>query len=287
MSRVPSISSSLTIGPLSQEEYDRFSQAIYKLARINLGPHKKELVTARLSKRLRALGLRSFSDYYEFINSSAGREELTNFVDAISTNHTFFFREVLHFEFMASTVVPDHVKDAGRRPLRVWSAACSSGEEPYSIAITLAETLPASAHESFEVVATDISTRVLAKAQQGIYPANRLQSMPPEVLKRYFLRQPQPGDDPLFQARPQLRQRLKFVHLNLFANYPWREPFDVVFLRNVMIYFDRETQSDLIQRILPWIRPGGYLITGQSESLGHNIKALKVIRPSIHQKSHG
>ncbi|MDP0499638.1 MAG: protein-glutamate O-methyltransferase [Verrucomicrobiota bacterium JB022] len=287
MARQPAVTSSFSIGPLSQEEYDRFSEAIYRLARINLGPHKKELVTARLSKRLRALGMTRFSDYYNFITSKAGSEELTNFVDAISTNHTFFFREVLHFEFMASQVVPEHIKHHGRRPLRVWSAACSSGEEPYSIAITLAETLPMGSHENFEVIATDISTKVLNKAKEGIYPASRLQSMPLEVIKRYFTPSRGRDEEPHFQARPQLRQRIQFQHLNLFSNYPWREPFDMVFLRNVMIYFDRDTQVDLIQRILPWIRPGGYLITGQSESLGHSVQALKVLRPSIHQKTHG
>lgn len=278
--------SPFAIGPLTEEEYNRFSDAIYKLARINLGPHKKELVTARLSKRLRALGMQRFSDYYAYITSAAGKEELTNFIDAISTNHTYFFREVIHFEFLASDVVPHYLKNPPRRNLRVWSAACSSGEEPYSIAITLAETLPVGGRQPFDVFATDISTKVLGKATEGIYGASRLSSMPPEVIQRYFTKVGAKDEEVLYQARPALKQHIHFTHQNLFAPYPWHEPFDVVFLRNVMIYFDRETQVDLVNRILPLIRPGGYLITGQSESLGHQMKSLKIIRPSIHQKIH-
>ncbi len=268
-------------GPMiSEKEYEFIRQLVYQHSRINLGPNKKELVMARLSKRLRACNLPSFKAYCDYLQSPSGEEELGNLIDAISTNHTFFFRENVHFEFLVNTVLPELAKTS--QQFRVWSAASSSGEEPYSIAISLAESL--GLNNRWHVECSDISSKVLQKASDGIFAEDRVSKMPQNLLKTYF-QKGQGRWEGYYRVKPQLRQNLTFQLLNLMdPSFPFREPFQVIFCRNVMIYFDRPTQEDLVNRLARYIVPGGYLMIGHAESLTGIKHPLKMIKPAIYKK---
>jgi len=272
---------------LSDQEYERIRKLVYEYSRIDLGPNKRELVTARLGKRLRATKIESFAAYIAFLDSRAGGDELTHLIDAISTNHTFFFREIKHFEFMEQTVLPWAMAEGnrmGKKQLRVWSAASSSGEEPYSIAIHLADFFRHNPGWTYKIDATDISTKILAQAREAIYPEDRLREVRPEWMKTYFQR----GIDEwagYFRVREEVRKTVHFTHLNLLQpKYPFTEPFQLVWCRNVMIYFDRPTQEQLVAKLSEMLVPGGYLFIGHSESLTGIQHGLKAIRPAIYQK---
>lgn len=269
-------------------DYQFIRDIVYRHSRINLGPDKQELVGARLGKRLRATGRATVEDYCEMLRGPTGEDELGNLIDVISTNHTYFFREEGHFEALRDIILPDLVKRRERErwpALRVWSAACSSGEEPYSIAMALDEYF--AAHPcawNRQIEATDISTRILAKAQAAIYPAETVSRMGPAKTKAYF----QTGygeQEGYFRVRPALRAQVKFHHLNLLEGKPpFTEPMQVIFCRNVMIYFDRATQDELVKRLKDWLVPGGYLLVGHSESLTGIPHGLTMIRPATYQK---
>jgi chemotaxis protein methyltransferase CheR len=271
---------------LANEEYQFLRQLIYDRSRINLGEDKRVLVATRLSKRLRELGLASFAMYIALLRSPAGAEELPLLIDCISTNHTHFFREEKHFDFLRDRFLPDWRANPAARgsTLRVWSAASSTGEEPYSVAIHLAEHLAQPGRGAWKIDATDISTRVLARARQGIYEGERLSGVNPELVRRYF--QKGVGEwDGQFRVRPELRNCVNFHHLNLLAPpYPFQQPFHVILCRNVMIYFDRPTQTDLVAHLTDWLAPGGYLLVGHSESLGNIKHSLKPVQPAIYFK---
>lgn len=269
---------------LSSEEYTALADLVYDRSRIKLGPNKRELVVARLGKRLRATGIPSFAEYIQFVRSSAGAKEMTFLIDAISTNHTFFMREEAHFQFLTQTAIPQFTKSGGGT-FRVWSAASSTGEEAYSTAITLQNALGSHPGWDWRIEGTDISTNVLAKASQGIFAAERFKQVPSEWVARYF--QKGTGEfEGYFRARDEIRRRLNFQHCNLLSGtLPHREPFQVIFCRNVMIYFDRETQAELVARLTPLIVPGGYLFIGHAESLTGVPHKLKLIRPAIFQRS--
>lgn len=268
-------------------DYQFIREIVYSHSRINLGPDKQELVSARLGKRLRATGRATISDYCDLLRTPAGAEELGNLIDVISTNHTYFFREEGHFEALRDIILPDLIRrrerDAGST-LRVWSAACSSGEEPYSIAMALEEYF--AAHPPAwqrQIEATDISTRILAKAQAAIYPAETVSRMGTAMVKAYF----QTGyaeQAGMYRVKPALRSMVHFRHLNLLEGaLPFNEPFQIIFCRNVMIYFDRATQEELVQRLKSKLVPGGYLMVGHSESLTGINHGLKMIRPATYQ----
>jgi len=217
---------------------------------------------------------RVFVEYYE--------EELTHMVDALTTNYTQFLREKDHFEFLVGTALPGAVK--GRKRFNVWSAACATGEEPYSIAFYLNEYFPTVGAWDWNVHATDISTKALDKARQAVYPQDRLSSLPQEWWRKYFQKGLREWDGH-YRVKPQLRERIHFRQINLLGNYTFPEPFEVIFCRNVMIYFDRPTQEQLVQRLAQFLIPGGYLLIGHSESLnGLNI-GLRCLKPSIYQKA--
>lgn len=274
------------LSALSDQDYKFLVELIYERSRIHLGPEKRELVTSRLGKRLRHHGLTCYGDYCQMLRSPGGDEELTHLIDAISTNHTFFFREARHFEHLNQTLLPSFTRECSGSTFRCWSAASSTGEEPYSIAISLQEYFSKPGCSSpWTLDASDISTKVLAKAKEGIYPSERLQEVSPELLRKYFLAGK--GDYAgLFQVKPELRTKVRFHHLNLFSRtYPFTEPFHLIFCRNVMIYFDRQTQEQLVARLHDLIVPGGYLYTGHSESLTGIRHRFKMIRPAIYQRS--
>ena len=269
---------------MRDSEFDFIRQIVYERSRINLGPDKRQLVSARLGKRLRAMQLSTISDYCAVLRGPAAEQELGNLIDEISTNHTFFFREQAHFDFLREKAVPDLQRRAAAERwsrLNFWSAACSSGEEPYSLAITLAECC---ATPAWQIEATDISRRVLAKASAGIYADETVGKLPSATLRTYFQRGfgPQEGNH---RVKATLRERVRFHYLNLLEGEPpFRDPFHAIFCRNVMIYFDRQTQEELVGRLVRRLVPGGYLFVGHSESLTHLQHGLKVLRPAVYQK---
>ncbi len=267
-------------------DYEFIRQLVYQHSRINLGPDKVELVCSRLRKRLRSLNLDGFRPYIEFLRSPAGEEEMTDLLDVITTNVTDFFREATQFDFMRDVALPAWAKVKGRKAgdvFRVWSAACSSGEEPYTLAITLAEFFREHPQYRWEISASDLSTKMLDRAHQGIYRLERIRLPQPEWLRRYFQRGTGPQEG-FARVKTELRQNINFLHLNLMQNpYPFHERFQLIFCRNVMIYFDRKTQEQLVPRLRSQMDPTGYLFVGHSESLIGIDPALKVVRPSIYR----
>ncbi|MFO1511413.1 MAG: protein-glutamate O-methyltransferase CheR [Verrucomicrobiota bacterium] len=271
---------------ISGEAYQLIAEKVYEHSRIRLGPDKQALVAGRLGKRLRQLGLDSFEAYCEFLEGQRGAQEIGPLVDLISTNHTHFFREIQHVDFLRDNILKEVVPKLVMRgeTFRFWSAACSSGEEPYTVAIVLAE--HARTHGSFpwQVEASDISSRVLEAAQRGIYPAERVKLPQPDLLPRYF-QKGTGANAGFYRVKDSLKQNMKFHRLNLLqANYPVAPIQHVVFCRNVMIYFDTATQQELVSKLTNQLAPGGFFVVGHSESLlgvKHNLKTLK---PGIYQK---
>ena len=267
-------------------DYEYIRQLVYHHSRINLGPDKAELVSSRVQKRLRALGLKSIEAYCEYLRSTGGEVEMTELLDSISTNVTDFFRESKHFEFLEKVVLADWVKGVQKSSagvFRVWSAACSSGEEPYTIAITMSEFFRQFPGYQWRVAASDLSTRVLERARYGIYQAQRVKLPVKEWLARYF----QKGvgaSEGYFRVKKELRSHVLFRHLNLFHwPYPFHEKLNAIFCRNVMIYFDRETQDQLVAHLADLLAPGGYLFVGHSESLIGLAHNLRCVRASIYR----
>jgi chemotaxis protein methyltransferase CheR len=267
------------IGP---DEYELIRRTVYDHSRINLGAEKKSLVAARVTKRLRALNLPAFDIYCEYLKSSKGKHEIAFLVEAISTNHTYFFREKGHFDFLRETIVPQWRARAVNR-IRIWSAACSSGEEPYSIAIVLAETLGFKI--DWRIHASDISMRMLDVGRKAIYSADRLSHVPADFHRRCFQRGVG-GSEGFFRVREELRKRVDFAQLNLLQPaYPFATEFDLIFLRNAMIYFDRDTQQTLVEKITPHLLRGGHLMIGHTENLTGLRHSLASVEPSIYQRA--
>ena len=262
---------------LEDREFTQFQSWLYGAAGIHLSPMKKALVAGRLFKRLQFHELESYGAYFKMIMGKENPDELQFALDLLTTNETYFFREPKHFEFLRERVLP--FASPGKT-FRVWSAASSSGEEPYSLAMTLAEHLRST---PWEVIGSDISTQVLAKARNGHYPMERANRLPQPLLSRYCLK----GigrQEGTFLIDKTLRHRVSFVQVNLIENLPKLGEFDVIFLRNVMIYFDQETKRKVVSRLLPFLRRGGYFMISHSESLNGVSDAFKLVAPSIYQK---
>jgi chemotaxis protein methyltransferase CheR len=276
------VKSLLESATLSDSQFAEISTLVKDQCGINLHDGKKELVKARLSKRLRALGLTRFHDYLALVQADPTGNELVAMLDALSTNLTRFFREPDHFVHLEKKVA-ERVA-AGPRRLRVWSAGCSSGEEPYSIAMTLAERIRDWDRWDIAILATDLSTAVLDRAARGQYDAERAASVPPALRQRYFDAE---GDrhSQTYRIADRLRQKVRFARLNLMGSWPMRGPFDVIFCRNVMIYFDKPTQSRLVGRFHEMLAPGGTLFVGHSESLAGVSHSFTYVQPTIYQKT--
>ncbi len=272
--------------PITDSEYKFICDLVYEQSRIKLGDNKRELVMARLSKRLRKLGLKSYGDYCKMVKTPKGQEELGDLIDAISTNHTFFFREKGHFDYLRDIVLPKFAPREKPNPkINIWSAACSSGEEPYSIALLLAEYYGIhNTSAQWNIDCTDISTKVLKKAAEGIFPSERLEQVPAAMVEKYF--QAGYGQwEGHYRVRDEIKRHMTFQRLNLLGGrYPFKEPYDVIFCRNVMIYFDKPTQAELVEKFFPLIRAGGYLFIGHAESLTGTNHRYKTIKPAIYQK---
>lgn len=266
---------------ITAEEFQRFRTLVYDESGISLGDQKQTLVASRLSKRLRELGLATFTEYYQTVTEDQTREEFTRMLDLISTNKTDFFREPKHFDFLRERILPE--LESTKR-IRIWSSACSTGEEPYTIAMTLFEGVRNPEQWEFQILASDLSTRVLAKATSGVYDGDRFRNVPPDILKQHFLRG-RGGSAGQFKVKPHLAGAIRFRRLNLMdAQFPIKSPLDLIFCRNVMIYFDRPTQETLVNKFHRYLRPGGYLFIGHSESLQWVKHPFKSLAPTIYQK---
>jgi chemotaxis protein methyltransferase CheR len=266
-------------------DFEKIRRLIYEKCGINLHEGKKELVSARLGKRLREGNFPSFAEYYRHVISDKGADELVQMMDSISTNLTYFFREDSHFHRL-SAILPAMAKMAAARKvspkLRIWSAACSTGEEPYSLAITVHECLN-KALVDVKILATDISTSVLETAASGVYPEEKLKNVPSSALRKYFQRGTGKWEG-YCRVKKELQDVVHFKRFNLMEAPPEGVYFDIIFCCNVMIYFDKSTQEALVNRIYQCLLNGGYLFVGHSESLTGLNHLFKYIEPSIYRK---
>jgi len=262
---------------ISDAEFSRFQRFIYEAAGITLSPAKKALVCGRLSKRLHVHRLSSYGDYFELLSGGKSPVEVQTAVDLLTTNETYFFREPKHFDMLRqlATAVPGRAE-----PFRVWSAASSTGEECYSIAMVLADCLGGAA---WDVVGSDISTRVLQRARSAHYPLERTRHIPPAYLRRYCLKGSGPYEGTLLVER-ELRSRVSFAQVNLNGELPRLGNFDVIFLRNVLIYFNGDTKRQVVARVLSLLKPGGHFCIGHSETLNDISTAVRQVAPAIYRK---
>ncbi|MBK1721343.1 CheR family methyltransferase [Thiocystis violacea] len=262
--------------PLEEAEFERFRRFIHERAGISLAPHKRQMVSARLQRRLRHLGLRSFGQYLDHISEPGHDRERQHLVDLLTTNETYFYRESAHFDFLAQQVLPGY----RGRPMRVWSAACASGEEVYTLAMVMAEILGAG---EWSILGTDISSRVLDQARRALYPMERAKHLPKAWLGKYCLKgvRSQAGN---LLIDPRLKARVRLAQHNLMQPLAQRQSFDLVFLRNVLIYFDLATKQQVIDALIGSIEPGGHLVISHVESLQGIATDLQVVSPSIFRK---
>jgi chemotaxis protein methyltransferase CheR len=273
---------------LSERYFDYFSQFIHSRVGIRLPREKKIMLEVRLQKRMRALGIHSFKRYAEFVFSPEGmKTELPQMIDAITTNKTDFFREPGHFTFLTDVVLPSMLREgAGRNPRKYnfWSAGCSSGEEPYTLGMVLEEFAASAGEFAYSIIATDICNKVLEKARKGIYDSDRIEPIPLELRKKYLLRS-KDRDADLVRMVPQIRQNVSFRRLNFMDDdFGITEAVDVIFCRNVMIYFDRPTQERVIRKFCDHLQPGGFLFIGHSESLTGMDTPLLQVASTIYRK---
>ncbi len=263
-------------------DFDFIINLVYERSRIRLHDGKQQLIRARLGKRMRHHGFELLSQYCDYLRRTGNEEELTHMVDALTTNYTQFLREKDHFEFLVQTAIPGLV--GSRKRFNIWSAPCATGEEPYSIAFYLSEHFPLLAGWDWRIFATDVSTKALNTAQNAIYQEDRLSSLPPEWWRKYF-QKGQRDYDGCYRVKQPIIDRVQFRNINLLGNYTLQEQFEVIFCRNMMIYFDRPTQEQLVNRLTQFLIPGGYLLIGHSESLNGLDIGLRCLKPSIYQKA--
>lgn len=269
---------------LRTADFRKMSALLYEKSGILLQPVKMNLLEARIRKRLRALGLPSFQAYSDFLFTQEGQDqELENFINVLTTNKTDFMREFAHFEFLTEEVLPRLLRK--RKRLSFWSAACSKGAEPYTLAMVLEEYLRMNPQCGlcYQILATDISTKVLNEAVQAVYDEDDIEPIPMDWRKRYILRGRSNYRGQVRMA-PVLRDKIQFRHLNLMEAFDNRSQHDVIFCRNVTIYFDRETQNRLVRKFLNIMQPDGYLIMGHSESLDIQANPIKACAPSVYQR---
>ncbi|MBN2643965.1 MAG: protein-glutamate O-methyltransferase [Desulfuromonadaceae bacterium] len=270
---------------IGKADFERLSSFIYDRLGICLNASKKTMLEGRLSKRLRALGHDSVGDYCEFLFSNEGQNhELVHLFDAVTTNKTDFFREPSHFDFLTSKILPAWQQHSFNRPFYLWSAGCSSGEEPYTLAMVLDDYAKKSCGQrfDFEIIATDISTKVLDHAKKAIYHHDRVVPVP-EVLRRRYLLRSKDRSNPLVRIAPEIRKKVRFGRLNFMDDqFSLPHTMDVIFCRNVIIYFDNKTQEILMNKFCRHLRPGGNLFLGHSESLQGYQVPLQQISPTVY-----
>ena len=264
------------VTPLAPAEFEQIRQLAYRTFGLDLKQGKEELVSARLRRLVRAGGHRSFQHYYRSIVEDRTGESLVAMIDALATNHTSFFREADHFYFLREEVLP---KLAGRDTLEIWTAACSTGEEVWTLAMVLNE---AAGSLKVKIHASDISNKALAVAQAATYARERCSEIPPQWLGRYFKPEKPPSTN--YAVSPPLRAQAVFRRINLVQPYSWPRGFPVIFCRNVMIYFDRETQEKVVRQMSEYLEPGGYLFIGHAESLTRIEHKLEYVKPAVYRK---
>jgi len=271
-------------GPtLSDAEFFRFCQLIHRHAGIHLTAQKKELVRTRLVKILRVRSLKSFQEYYELVLADKSGAELASLLDAISTNLTAFGREPGHFQYLAQEILPGWNQDRGSLRKNLWSAGCSTGEEPYTLAMILLDAFPQMDLSGVTVYASDLNTQVLSQAEQGIYAHSRVTPLPVEWRRRFFQKGVRDKEG-YVRVKPEVRRLVQFFRFNLMEPFPFREEMDIIFCRNVMIYFEKKTQTELVEKFFRTLRPGGYLFIGHSESLCNHQHLFKYVKPAIYRK---
>jgi chemotaxis protein methyltransferase CheR len=264
------------VTPITQYEFLLFKELLYNEIGIHITPEKKSRIESRLVNRLLYHGFSTYFEYYQFVRNDAGGEEMQMMIDLLTTNETFFFRESAHFDFLCETIIPLY----RNQPLRVWSAACSTGEEAYSLGMVLDDR-----HEgaNWELMGSDISERVLKKASKGHYQMLRYEGIPESYLKKYCLRGTGQQDGTLLVNKT-LRDKIQFCQVNLNAQLMTLGIFDVIFLRNVLIYFSYEKKAEIVKRVVSQLSPGGYLIISHTETLQGIDAGLRMVRPSIYRK---
>ncbi|MCG6552292.1 MAG: protein-glutamate O-methyltransferase [Candidatus Magnetominusculus sp. LBB02] len=274
---------------LNDKEFRRLSEFVESEVGIKMPPAKKTMLESRLQRRLRTLGISSFAEYADYVFSPKGAEtELIHMIDAVTTNKTDFFREPAHFDYLTKHALPHLTSTTGagiKRPFMLWSAGCSTGEEPYTLTMVLSEfsELSTGGRFSFNIIATDISTKVLNKAKEAIYEEPKIEPVPMPLRKKYLLR----GKDrtnPCVRIVPELRRTVIFRRLNFMDDdFGFRETMDVIFCRNVVIYFDKQTQERLLGKFAKYLQPDGYLFMGHSESIGGLNVPFKQVAPTVYK----
>ncbi|HUO31535.1 MAG TPA: protein-glutamate O-methyltransferase CheR [Bryobacteraceae bacterium] len=268
---------------LKPQEFESIRRLAYEKFGLDLRKGKEELVAARLGKRMREGGFDSFEQYYQHVVSDPSGEALIGMIDSLATNHTSFLREAQHFDFLRQSVLPA-LRERPRAEF--WSAACSTGEEPYTLAFMLCDAWGIDAFRRVRILATDISTKALTGSRNAVYPEERFTTVPSGWLRQYLLR----GEGRWkgwYRVKPELRSQIEFTRLNLIEPFSHAQLFPVIFCRNVMIYFDKATQETLVNRLANCLEPGGYLFIGHAESLTGVHHGLSYVRPAIYQKPAG
>lgn len=273
---------------LSDKDFNYLRKLVGERTGINLSPAKRQMVYGRLSRRLRELDLKSFSQYCELLKNG-DEKELLEFTNAITTNLTSFFRELHHFEFLRQTLLPELLKNKSERRLRIWSAGCSSGEEPYSIAMVVREVIPPIRGWDVRILATDLDSNMLKQGKEGVYSAaEHMNGMPKERIKRFILKGHGHNKE-FIKVSPELQEIIIFKQLNLMHDWPMRGPFDFIFCRNVVIYFSKDTQKDtqkvLFDRFADLLETNGHLFIGHSESLYNVSHRFQSLGRTIYRKN--
>jgi chemotaxis protein methyltransferase CheR len=269
----------------SDEDFNSLREIVRRETGIALAESKRELVYGRVSRRLRALNMNSFRDYRNLLNDGSSTQEIVEFCNAITTNLTAFYREAHHFEYLSQQYLkPLAERPGASRRLRFWSAGCSTGEEPYTITMTILETLRDLRGWDIKLLATDIDSDVLRRGQNGVYTEDRLQKMDPGLIRKYF-REQRDSNSRSYAVSPECKSLITFKQLNLMHQLPMRGPLDVIFCRNTIIYFDKDTQRELMARIAPLQRPGDLLFLGHSESLFKVSDGYDLIGKTIYRRN--
>lgn len=271
---------------INDPDFSRLRRLIYEQSGISLAEDKKSMLELRIRRRLKSLGLNSFAQYCQYLFTHEGRKnEVIHLIDVVTTNKTDFFRESAHFDYLLAKALPDLIARYGLgRPFLIWSAGCSTGEEPYTLAIVLSDFGSVHPGFRFRVLATDISTAVLAKAKVGVYSCETVRPVPGELQRKYFLRSRNP-EAGVLRVVPELRRLVEFRRLNFMdADFGLTERVDAIFCRNVIIYFDRPTQQQILQKLTRQLLPGGYIFVGHAESLHDMGLPLEPVAPALYRK---
>jgi chemotaxis protein methyltransferase CheR len=270
---------------LTEKEFSQLSQFIQSNYGIKMPPAKKVVLQGRLHKRLRALQIPTFKEYVEYVFSKQGQDEIIHMMDVVSTNKTDFFREPVHFDFISDELLPELMQAGFRGQLKVWSAGCSSGEEPYTLAMVFNDFKEKNPGFDYRIDATDISTQMLQTGANGVYKEDRIATLPMQVKKKYFLRS-KDRENPKVRIIKPLRDKVAFSRLNFMDTvYQVKETYDIIFCRNALIYFDRNNQEAVINKLCKHLKPQGFFFLGHSESITNMNVPLKSIKPTIFRKT--